>query len=69
MSKKRIRDGIHNVACALLTGLTQRAAVATNDQTITVNEIHVIDQVRKRTERGQNPTVRRENLEYDFTVY
>jgi WD40 repeat protein len=56
---------------ALLTGLKQRAADANKDQTITVSELqsYVIDQVRKLTEGGQNPTVRRENLEYDFVVY
>jgi len=32
-------------------------------------EAHVIDQMRKLTEGGQNPMVRRENLECDFAVY
>jgi hypothetical protein len=38
---------------------------------ITVSELqaYVIEQVRKLTEGGQNPTVRRENLESDFVVY
>ena len=38
---------------------------------ITVSELqaYVIDQVRKLTAGGQNPTVRRENLESDFVVY
>jgi uncharacterized caspase-like protein len=56
---------------ALLTGLKNRGADANKDQTITVSELqaYVIDQVRKLTEGGQNPTVRRENLEYDFAVY
>lgn len=56
---------------ALLNGLKNRGADANKDQTITVSELqsYVIDQVRKLTEGGQNPTVRRENLEYDFAVY
>jgi WD40 repeat protein len=56
---------------ALLTGLKNRGADVNKDQTITVSELqaYVIDQVRKLTEGGQNPTVRRENLEYDFAVY
>ena len=56
---------------ALLTGLKNRGADANKDQIITVSELqaYVIDQVRKLTEGGQNPTVRRENLEYDFAVY
>ncbi|MDE3218319.1 MAG: caspase family protein [Nitrospirota bacterium] len=56
---------------ALINGLKNRGADANKDQTITVSELqsYVIDQVRKLTEGGQNPTVRRENLEYDFAVY
>lgn len=56
---------------SLLNGLKNRGADANHDQTITVSELqaYVIDQVRKLTEGGQNPTVRRENLEYDFVVY
>jgi uncharacterized caspase-like protein len=56
---------------ALLTGLRQQAADANKDQIITVSELqaYVIEQVRKLTQGGQNPTVRRENLEYDFAVY
>ena len=30
---------------------------------------YVIERVRKLTEGGQNPTVRRENLDYDFAVF
>lgn len=56
---------------ALLNGLKNHDADANKDQTVTVSELqaYVIDQVRKLTEGGQNPTVRRENLEYDFIVY
>ena len=56
---------------SLLTGLKNREADANKDQAITVSELqaYVIDQVRKLTQGGQNPTVRRENLEYDFVVY
>jgi len=56
---------------SLLNGLKNRQADANGDQLITVSELqaYVIDQVRKLTEGGQNPTVRRENLESDFVVY
>ena len=56
---------------SLLTGLQNHEADVNHDQTVTVSELqaYVIDQVRKLTEGGQNPTVRRENLEYDFVVY
>ncbi len=56
---------------SLLNGLKNRQADTNNDRVITVSELqaYVIDQVRKLTEGGQNPTVRRENLESDFVVY
>jgi WD40 repeat protein len=56
---------------SLLNGLKNRQADANKDQVITVSELqaYVIEQVRKLTEGGQNPTVRRENLESDFVVY
>lgn len=56
---------------ALLDGLKNARADVNRDQTITVSELqaHVIAEVRKLTAGGQNPTVRRENLEYDFAVY
>jgi WD40 repeat protein len=56
---------------SLLNGLKNRQADANKDQAITVSELqaYVIEQVRKLTEGGQNPTVRRENLERDFVVY
>ncbi|HET6471215.1 MAG TPA: caspase family protein, partial [Pseudomonadales bacterium] len=56
---------------ALLQGLRNGAADTDHDQRITVGELqaYVIEQVRKLTAGGQNPTVRRENLDYDFNVY
>jgi hypothetical protein len=56
---------------SLLNGLKNHQADANNDRVITVSELqaYVIDQVRKLTQGGQNPTVRRENLEADFVVY
>ena len=56
---------------ALLNGLKNHGADANKDQTVTVSELqgYVIDQVRTLTQGGQNPTVRHENLEYDFAVY
>jgi len=56
---------------SLLNGLKNMGADANKDQTVTVSELqtYVIEQVRKLTQGGQNPTVRRENLEHDFVVY
>lgn len=56
---------------ALLQGLKNREADSNRDGVITVSELqaYVIDQVRALTQGGQNPTVRRENLDYDFAVY
>ena len=56
---------------ALLNGLKNHGADANKDQVVTVSELqaYVIEQVRKLTQGGQNPTARRENLEYDFVVY
>lgn len=56
---------------ALLNGLRNHGADINGDRAITISELqgYVIDQVRKLTQGGQNPTVRRENLEYDFAVY
>lgn len=50
---------------------TSEALSSIKDQTNTVSElqVNVIEQVRKLTEGGHNPTIRRENLEYDFAVY
>ncbi len=56
---------------ALLNGLKNARADVNQDRTITVSELqaYVIDEVRRLTAGGQNPTVRRENLDYDFIVY
>jgi uncharacterized caspase-like protein len=56
---------------ALLNGLKNAHADMNQDQTVTVSELqaYVIEEVRKLTAGGQNPTVRRENLEYDFVVH
>jgi hypothetical protein len=56
---------------ALLQGLKNRLADTNADQKITVTEIQsfVIDQVRELTQGGQNPTIRHQNLEYDFAIY
>jgi uncharacterized caspase-like protein len=56
---------------SLLQGLRNGQADANKDHTVTVSELqtYVIDEVRKLTQGGQNPTARRENLDYDFAVY
>lgn len=56
---------------AVLQGLTAGRADRDGDGTITVSELqtYVIDEVRRLTRGAQNPTVRRENLDFDFTVY
>jgi WD40 repeat protein len=63
------RNGVFTYA--VLQGLKNGMADANKDRVITVSELqaYVIDQVRALTQGGQNPTVRRENLEYDFAVY
>ncbi len=56
---------------ALLQGLKEGKADGNGDDTIHVSELqsYVIDQVRELTRGGQNPTVRRENLTYDFPIF
>lgn len=56
---------------ALLQGITRYLADENEDRQIMVSELqaYVIDQVRELTQGGQNPTVRRQNLAYDFAVY
>ena len=56
---------------ALLEGLRNGKADRNGDGIVTVSELeaYVIDKVRTLTQGKQNPTVRRENLDYDFPVY
>jgi hypothetical protein len=56
---------------ALLNGLKSGKADRNGDGQVSVSELetYVIDSVRALTEGKQNPTVRRENLDYDFDVY
>jgi WD40 repeat protein len=63
------RNGVFTYV--LLQGLKNGMADANKDRVITVSELqaYVIEQVRALTRGGQNPTVRHENLEYDFAVY
>ena len=63
------RNGVFTYA--LLNGLKNRAADSNKNSVVTVGELqaYVIEQVRALTDGGQNPTVRRENLEYDFAVF
>jgi hypothetical protein len=67
-----LRRGIGAVVIsALLSGLKDGNADANKDGTVTVSELqaYVSNEVRKLTGRAQNPTVRRENLDYDFRLY
>jgi WD40 repeat protein len=56
---------------AVLVGLKNGKADRNGDGVVTVSELEafVIDAVRTLTKGQQNPTVRRENLDYDFPVY
>ncbi len=56
---------------AVLSGLKERRADANKDGVVTVGELqaYVIEEVRKLTAGGQNPTVRQENLDFDFRIY
>ena len=56
---------------AVLSGLKEGRADANKDGVVTVGELqaYVIDEVRKLTAGGQNPTVRQENLDFDFQIY
>jgi uncharacterized caspase-like protein len=56
---------------ALLNGLKNGRADANKDAKVTVSELqaYVLEEVRRLTAGGQNPTVRRENLDYDFAVF
>ena len=63
------RNGVFTYA--LLSGLKGGKADANHDGIVTVGELqaYVIDEVRKLTAGGQHPTVRRENLDFDFAVF
>jgi uncharacterized caspase-like protein len=56
---------------AILQGLTAGRADRDSDGSVSVAELqsYVIDEVRQLTRGAQNPTVRRENLDFDFDVY
>jgi len=56
---------------AVLQALAGGRADRDGDGVVTVSELqaYVIDEVRRLTKGAQNPTVRRENLDYDFEVY
>jgi WD40 repeat protein len=56
---------------AVLDGLKNGKADRNGDGTVSVSELesYVIDSVRALTKGAQNPTVRRENLDFDFVIY
>jgi WD40 repeat protein len=55
---------------AVLQALGHARANSDGDSTVTVSKLqrYVTDEVRRLTDGAQNPTVRRENLDYDFVV-
>ena len=63
------RNGVFTYA--LLRGLTTREADRNKDGVITAGELeeYVARTVRSLTGEAQHPTLRRENLDYDFIVY
>jgi uncharacterized caspase-like protein len=63
------RNGVFTYT--ILQGLIAGRADRNGDGIITVSELqsYVIDEVRRLTRGAQNPTVRRENLDFDFAVY
>jgi hypothetical protein len=63
------RNGVFTYA--LLRGLTTREADRNRDGVITASELeeYVARTVRSLTGEAQHPTLRRENLDYDFIVY
>jgi WD40 repeat protein len=63
------RNGVFTYA--LLRGLKTREADRNKDGTITASELedYVARTVRSLTGEAQHPTLRRENLDYDFAVY
>jgi hypothetical protein len=63
------RNGVFTYA--LLRGLTTREADRNKDGVITASELeeYVARTVRSLTGEAQHPTLRRENLDYDFIVY
>ena len=56
---------------AVLAGLRGRKADANEDGTVQVSELRdfVTTEVQRRTQGVQTPTSRRENLEFDFSVF
>ena len=56
---------------SFIEGITTGNADLNKDKTITVSELrdYVFDKVSKLTNGKQNPTARRENLEFDFEVW
>jgi hypothetical protein len=56
---------------AFLDGLSLQKADKDNDNNVKVSEIrdYVIDKVVELTEGKQHPTIRKENLEFDFLVW
>ena len=55
---------------ALLRGMKDKQADRNKDNRIQVSELrdYIIDEVRRLTRDQQSPTIRMENLEFDYTV-
>ena len=56
---------------SLIDGLSSKNADKNNDKEITVSELkdYISERVQKLTNGKQNPTSRKENLEFDFRVW
>jgi len=63
------RNGVFTYA--VLQALAAGRADRDGDGVVTVSELqaYVMEEVRRLTKEAQHPTVRRENLDYDFEVY
>lgn len=56
---------------SIIEGLKMKKSDTNNDKKINISELrdYVIERVKELTAGGQNPTVRRDNIDNDFVVY
>jgi uncharacterized caspase-like protein len=69
LESARWQNGVFTYA--VLQGLTSGDADRDKDGTVQVSELrdYVVDEVHRLTRGAQTPTARRENLEFDFSVF